>query len=117
MQYIKRKLITWLAKNLLPLVEADELMVFDKQGGVYINGQRIKNEELSRMKIEVEAWTNSKTYQLTNKYFADLLKKKMFIQSTDITDMVFGKSNLYALSVQETIYNNIKNAKREEKKN
>ena len=110
MQYLKRKLITYLAKNLLPVVTTDEIIAF-ANSKVFINKEEVTQEELSLLRIQAESYTNSRLYKLVNQYFAELTRKKMFVEGTDVTDMIFGKSVLYGLSVQDTIYNNLLNAK------
>lgn len=115
MEYLKRKLITYLTKALLPIVEPEDIIAFSK-GNVFINKEQITEDELGRLRAEAIMFMDSRLYNLINSYFSDLVRRKMFIEGTDITDLVFGKSILYALSVQNTICNNIKNAKNVEKK-
>jgi hypothetical protein len=115
MQYLKRKLITYLAKQLLPVITADEIIAFTN-GKVFINKEEVTGPELSLLKIDAERFLDSRLYKLVNQYFAELMRKKMFLEGTDVTDIIFGKSCLYALSVQDTIYNSLKNAKNEVKK-
>ncbi|MCX6643584.1 MAG: hypothetical protein NT043_00020 [Candidatus Bathyarchaeota archaeon] len=114
MKYLKHKLITYLAKNLLPVVEPREIIAF-ANGKAFINKREITGEELSLLKIEAEQWQSTRLYRLVNDYFAELVQKKMFIEGTDVTDLVFGKSCLYSLNVQKTIYDSLKNAKKEVK--
>lgn len=120
MQYIKRKLITFLAKNLLPVVDDKDIISFSKgregKPSVIIKGTIISDEELANLKLEADYFMQTRLYQLIHNYYAELTRKKMFLEGTDITDLVFGKTVLYTLSVQDTICNNIINAKSEEKK-
>lgn len=118
MRYLKNKLIFYLAKKLLPLVEAEDIISFAKsRDGVvaFLGKQKLSSTELASLQAEARFLEQSGIWKAINNYFDSLAKKKMFNQATDITDLVFAKTMLYTLSVQRTIVTNILNASHKDK--
>jgi hypothetical protein len=107
---LKTRLIFWLARHLLPLTEDKDIISFAKKGKetiVFLDGEQLAQQEIIGLKNECRFLEESLIWKLMNKYPTAMAKKKLFTDSKDITDILFAKTMLYTLEVQENIKKNI----------
>jgi hypothetical protein len=107
---IKEKIIYWLAKHLLPFVEERDVMVV-KSGKVFINGVELTESEKISLRGEAHILEQLRIWKIINANLSDVAKKKMFLEATDITGLLFGKTILYCLDVQRQIVSKISSLK------
>lgn len=108
---IKERLIHFLAKNLMPIVEADDVLAFTKRGELFLDGKQLTAGELNNLKREAEFLSQSQLWKIINKYFLRLAHKKVYTDSKDISDLLFAKTVVYTLDVQSSIVDRVRNAK------
>jgi hypothetical protein len=111
---LKYKLISWLAKGMLPMIEPKDVISFAKKGIEvipFIDGEQLSHTEILGLKAEARFLEESRIWKLINSYFENLARKRIFEDSKDLTDLIFGKTTLYVLNIQKTIIKNINNAK------
>jgi len=107
----KADLIHWLTRKLLPLIEPKDIVSFAKKGNditVMTGGKKLTTQELESLRGEAKFLEQTRLWKIINAYFTDLAKKKIYLESKDSTDILFGKTVLYVLDVQKTILDNIK---------
>jgi hypothetical protein len=109
LQTLKRKLITYLTKTLLTLVDSKEIIYFNKSKQVFVDGRMLSSLEVQNLRAEIKFLEESSVWKLMNNKMDDLAKQKMFEKSIDITDMIVGKTTLWVLKSQRDIIKNIKN--------
>ena len=108
MKRLKQRLINALTRTLIPLVEDKEIISFNKQGDVFIGTTKLTETELNTLRQEAKFLKESQIWKIINIYFTQLAKKKLFEESKDIDDLLFAKTMLYTLSVQNIILDKIK---------
>ena len=107
---IKDRLIHWLARKLLPLIEESDIILFIRNE-VYIDGTKLSVAEIRSLREEVRAFEGTRLHQVLMQYPLMLAKKKLFTEANDKTDLLFGKTILYFLDIQKSIMKDIKNVK------
>lgn len=107
MRNAKEWLIHWLARQLLPFVGEKDVIAFDKQGGMYIDGEKCTATEVANLKAEINYITKTRIWHLMNVYFMRLAQKKLYEEAKDTTDLLIAKSVLYTLDVQAKIVDKI----------
>jgi hypothetical protein len=68
---------------------------------------RSRTKRQKTLHAEVDIIKQLRVWELMNGYFNKLVQDKVFNQSQDITDLIFGKTILYTLDVQRKIMDNI----------
>ena len=111
MKTLKEQLIHWLAKGLMPIVDENNIISFDKKGRVYVNKRMLTPQELRNLKEEVKFFETSQLWEIMVNYINNDVSKKVFEKSLTITDMVVGKTILYTINVQKRLKDLVKNAK------
>lgn len=102
MKRLKEKLIYWLAKNFLPVVdEKDVLVIKDKR--IYIGGKEVENAEYNLLCSEAHILKSMRLWDLIVNDLNCKAQKKMYKDAVDITGLLFGKTVLYTLDVQTQI--------------
>ena len=99
---MKQKLIHWLTLKLLPVIESKELIVFNGKQ-IFIDGKPLNDAEIRSLKAEAQAMNEFRLWKLIVNYHENLAMKKMFKEAQDMNSLLFGKSVLYALSIQKEI--------------
>jgi hypothetical protein len=110
MKWLKIRLIYWLTKHLLPVFDDKDIISFVK-GSVFVDGGKLTDQEIRNLQAETKFFEDSMLWKLMNTYPTKLAKKKIFNDSKDITDLIFGKTVLYTLEIQKNIKDNLKNTK------
>ncbi len=105
---IKYRLIHWLSQRLLPVVEEKDILSFNKQGHIFVDGHELSDTDKNNLRAEVKFLEESYVWKLLNVYFTNLASRKLFEESKDVTDILFVKSMLYTLSVQKKLISTIK---------
>ena len=111
---IKERLIYFLARHLLPTIEDKDIISFVTRGVetvVFIDNVKLSPQDIRNLQAEVKFFEESMLWKLMNTQMIKQAQKKIYNESKDITDLLFGKTILYTLSVQDTILKNIKNTK------
>jgi hypothetical protein len=106
MKWLKIRLIYWLARHLLPLVEDKDIIGFAKQGKatkVLVDGRILTDQEIKNLKHECIILDEMLIWKLMTVYPTWVAKKKLFNDSKDITDILFAKTMLYTLELQKNI--------------
>ena len=105
---LKTKLIYWLAKDLLPIVDEKELMVF-KNGKPFINGVELSTGEIIGLKAEADIIGKMRLWQIIVNDLNEKSQKRMYKDAIDTTDFLFGKTVLYVLDIQQKFIDKLKN--------
>ena len=101
-----------LLKDLLCVVNIEDVMTADKQGNLFLGGTKLQETELDSLRAEAEFLTNTHLWKILTMSLKEQAMKVMFEQSQTFDDMRAGKMMLYNLSVQENIVNLIKSSPR-----
>jgi hypothetical protein len=107
---LKQKLIHWLARKLLPLVEPTDIVQFSENKGLihtFINGNELTIQEISELKRECRLLDELRIWKIMNDYFINLAQDRMWKKAESDVDILFSKTILYVLNVQKEIKNKI----------
>lgn len=105
---LKYRLISWLAKGLLPVVDTKELIVFTKNGKIFVGGEELTQGEINNLKSEARVIEQMRLWSIIVNKLNEKAQSKVYEESVDITDLLFGKTVLYVLNVQKQIINKLK---------
>lgn len=111
METLKEKLILWLTRKLLPIIDPRDIVVFAKNGMIFVGGEQMGDAELRAMKEEIKFLEETKTWKLLTNYLNNQARLKMFEESQSFQDVLIGKMMLYNTNVQKEILERIKNTK------
>ena len=105
---LKEKLIYWLSSKLLPIVNPNELIVF-KNGKPFVNNVELTPSEIIGLKAEADIIGKMRLWNIIVNDLNEKTQKKVFLESTDKTDLIVGKTILYTLDVQKQFIEKMKN--------
>jgi hypothetical protein len=108
--HIRERLIHWLARNLLPLVDEKQIITF-KAGKTYIDNEELTQGEIINLRAEAHVLLKSRLWQVINANLNDTAQRKMYKEATDVTSILFAKTILYGLDIQKTIVSKCANLK------
>jgi len=110
MKWLKIKLLYWLTKNLLPIIDDKDIITFAKQGKevvVLVDNIILTRQEVKNLQTEARVLDEMLLWKLLNSSPTAMAKKKIYNDSRDITDLLFAKTILYTLSLQKNIKDKI----------
>ena len=105
---LKYKLIYWLAKKLLPLVDEKEIITFTKNQKVFVGGQELTVGELNNLRAEADVIGKMRLWNIIVNNLNEKVQKKVYFDATDVTDLLFGKTVLYVLNLQKEFIDKLK---------
>jgi len=105
---LKTRLIYWLAKNLLPIVDEKELISF-KKDKYFVNGIELTPQEVAGLRAEADVIGKMRLWQIIVNDLNERSQKKIYKDALDSTDFVIGKTILYMLDVQKKFIERMKN--------
>lgn len=108
---LKIKLLYWLAKGLMPIVDENKMLFIDKYNKVFINNQQINPQEARNLQVEAEYLDKCGLWKLIVNYINEDVRRKVFEKSQTPIDMVIGKTILYTVNIQKKIIDKLKNVK------
>ena len=97
-EYLRRKLIHWLTKDLFNAITADDLLRI-KLGNMYLRNKKMTDEQISELKTDAEKFANSVIWKILYEDAVYQANFMMYEYSKDYGGMMFGKAMLYALDV------------------
>jgi len=89
--------------GLLCAVRLEDILTMDKQGNIYLGGEKLDVTVARNLKEEAIFLGESQLWKLLTNTLRDQAQKVMFEQSTSYDDMRNGKMMLYNINVQEKI--------------
>ena len=99
-----------MVSDLLGFVDEKKVITMnEKQGAIFLGGERITPEECVNLKQEAELILTTDLWKIFNNTIRDIANKTMFEKSESFDDMKSGKCFLYNLSLQNKILNMFKN--------
>ena len=110
MKTLKEKLIHWLARKLIPLVEPRDIVSFVKIHGMvhtFVQGKELTTQEISELKRECRLLQELRIWGMMNDYYLKLAQEMMWKKAETKTDILFAKTILYVLNGQKEIKENI----------
>jgi hypothetical protein len=113
MERLKRYILFKLTKGLLPVFDVKDVVTFDKYGRMFVGGEKATNDQIIKLQTEVKILEQMELWKYINSYLNKVVSKMVFEKSQTMTDLVAGKSILYALDVQSGIIKRILQAKLE----
>jgi hypothetical protein len=108
---LKYKLFFWLTKGLLPTVEVNYVLRFDKIGNIFLGDLKLTKQEIMILKREADVLDELMLWKYIVNTLNDKVSKRVFEASQSFEDLVIGKSILYTLKVQQEIKDKLKNIK------
>ena len=99
MNYIKRKVIEYLVKDLFNIVTLDEILRVDRDGRITSGGKRLSKEQSARVKKDAAAFAGSYLFEHLLKDMDHFACNKIFYKAKDKSDVAIHQMLLY--------YNNI----------
>lgn len=108
MKKIKIKIIYWLAQHLLPIVNIEQVISF-KNKKLYINHKEATVGQVNNLVAEANIIEKMDLWQIINNDLNEKTRKRVYVDSVDIMDLVVGKTILYTLDVQANLISKIKN--------
>ena len=108
---IKYRLFFWLTKKLLPTVEANYVLKFDKLGNVFLGDMKLTKPEMMMLKREAEILDDILIWKYIVNTLNDKVSKRVFQSSQTLEDLVIGKSILWTLNLQQEIKDKLKSIK------
>lgn len=110
MKWLKRKLLSYLTRELLCAVDPESILteVTTDKGRYYlIGGKQIPSQKLARLKMEANLILETELWKILEHTLRHQAEKVMFTKSTTFEDMITGKSMLHNLDVQDKILNTL----------
>lgn len=105
---LKVKIIYWLAQHLLPVVDDQQIISF-KNKKLYINHVEATVGQVNNLVAEANLIEATELWKIINNDLNEKTRKRVYVDSTDVMDLVVGKTILYTLDVQQNLINKIKN--------
>ena len=84
-------------------VDPDNVIMFDRVGGLYVSGEKVSESESKLLKEEAIYLKNTKIWNLIINTIADQARDVIFKKSKDFEDVKSGKLMLYNLDLIEKI--------------
>ena len=101
---IREKLVNFVAGKILHAVTQQDVFTQNsKTGEIFLGGKTLSTSEVISLGQEVIALKNMRIWSILTSSIGEQAKKTMFENSQSWEDMVYGKSVLYAISLQESI--------------
>lgn len=97
-RWLRRKLINFVVKRLYKFVSADEVLI-QTRGGLFINGQPLELKHVKELQGQAKIIIEMDVYKLIRRELIEISNRKMFNESKNIDDMMFGKAMLYCLDL------------------
>jgi len=107
---LKQKIIYWLSRNLLPIVNDEELMIF-KNGKPFINNKELTQGEIANLRAEADILEKTRLWGIIVNDLNEKSRKKIYIEAKDINDLTVGKTILFTLDIQKEFIKKIKTLK------
>lgn len=111
MYLIKKRLILWLTKKLLPVIDERDAIAFNKQGEIFLGGEKATQHQVNNLKEEVKFLKETELWRVMNTYLNKVAEKRIITESKDFTDVIVGKVMLYTFDVQQKIIEKIEKLK------
>jgi len=99
--YLRKKLIHWLVKDLFNALTPDDILTFLPGGFVRYKGKKLVKEEIVEIQESAERFSNSVIWKLLRDDARYNATETMYNQSRDYGGMLFGKAMLYCLDILE----------------
>lgn len=106
-----KELAEQMLNDMLSNTDYTHLVTIDKNGLVFIGGNRADIGQLGNLKSEAEYIAASNLWKLLCETPKELAQRAIFVNGETLADLQKGKSILYTLSTQEKILNTFKNYK------
>ncbi len=90
-------------KDLLNLVNADDIIYIDSNNNIVINGQYASVNEINNLIADAKFFKNSQLFKLFQGTVVKNARMKMFDHSQNFDDMISGKLMLYNLDILRQI--------------
>lgn len=112
MTRLKHRLLLWLTKKLLPIIDDTDVLTFNKQTNqVYIGGILLAPQEIANIREEIKMLETLRIWEIITKHLNQVARRRMLEDSKDFTDMLVGKLILYTIDVQLKLVEKFKNVK------
>lgn len=95
--YLRRKFINWLAKDLYKTVTEDDFLIVGEKGAVKFKGQVLDATQKADLIRNAKDMLDNQMWQLMLIELSHEANKKMFFQSATMNDLVGGKLILWTL--------------------
>lgn len=107
MKWLKRKLLNYLTRNLLAVVDEDMVLTQVNSGDntayYLLGGEKIDTHLLTKLKQEASLLKEMEIWKIFDHTLRSQANKVMFTKSTSFEDMITGKAMIYNLDVQKKI--------------
>ena len=104
---IKRTILKYLARNLLTMVDVDDLLRIEN-GKVFIGKKELTREEIGKLKTEAKMWESSLLWQLMRSNVYWIANFKMMKGADQEIDMVMGRAMTANIHILEEFINKLK---------
>lgn len=111
MYWLKKTLVLWLSKRLMPIIVPEDSIGFTRNGDVYIGGKKAIALQLKNLKEEIKFLEESSLWKIINSHLNSVAEKRIVLESKDFHDVLIGKMILYTFDVQNKIIEKIKSLK------
>jgi hypothetical protein len=105
MNYLRKKIIQYLVKNLLVAVEEGDILTITNKGW-FVHKRKLSEEEVIQLKEEAESLHHSVIWNMMANEIRFLANDRMFEKSAEEGNSVFGRAMLYNLQLLEKFINN-----------
>jgi len=100
--WLQKRLINILAKNLFNTVTEDDILKV-RQGGVYLRGRKLDKDTLAALQEDAEKYSESTLWKIISNEVKQVSNLRMYEKGTTSDDILAGKIALYVLEVIEKI--------------
>ncbi len=100
-----KELSKQMLNDMLSNCDMNSIVAVNKQGIVFIGGEKADEGRLANLKSEAEAISSFALWNLIYETPKKLAEQSMFVQGETLADLQKGKSILFTLSTQQNIIN------------
>ncbi len=105
---MKQRIINFFLRDVLKVVIPEDVIQNDKQGNVYLGGNKITDQELRSLIAEAKALENMRIWSIMNETVKQLAYEKGWKNSTSLEHLNTAKTEYHVLDLQQSIIKTIK---------
>ena len=99
MNRLKVKVLNYVVRHLFNGITDDDVLALNKKGEVYVNNLLLPKENVKGMASGARSLAKMEIWKILNKEMKNIANQKIYITSSSIDDIIFGKAMLYNLEV------------------
>ena len=100
MQFLRRKLIQYLVRNLLAAIPEEAVLTVSNRGW-FLNKRKLSPEEVAHLAETCRSFQESEVWKLVHNEIRYLANLQMFEKGIKEENTVFGRAMLYNLEIME----------------